>query len=136
MYFAISIIVSLTLSVPGMILGETLLLFLGLRAPVTCWGVLPKEARNVQTVGINLWLILPVFAVIVTVLAYSFHGDGVRAAAAPNANPLQPANATAQLRFGRATSATTLPEESDIVLRQQSGVDARWQFVGAIARLV
>ena len=79
------IIVSLTLSVPGMILAETSLSFLGLglRAPVTSWGVLLKEAQNVQTVGINPSLILPVFAVIVTVLAYNFLGDGLRAAADP-----------------------------------------------------
>ena len=79
------IIVSLTLSVPGMILAETSLSFLGLglRAPVTSWGVLLKEAQNVQTVGINPWLILPVFAVIVTVLAYNFLGDGLRDAADP-----------------------------------------------------
>ena len=79
------IIVSLTLSVPGMILAETSLSFLGLglRAPVTSWGVLLKEAQNVQTVGINPWLILPVFAVIITVLAYNFLGDGLRDAADP-----------------------------------------------------
>ena len=59
--------------VPGMILAETSLSFLGLglRAPVTSWGVLLKEAQNVQTVGINPWLILPVFAVIGTVLAHN-----------------------------------------------------------------
>ena len=80
------IIVSLTLSVPGMILAETSLSFLGLglRAPVTSWGRLLKEAQNVQTVGINPWLILPVFAVIVTVLAYNFLGDGLRDAADPH----------------------------------------------------
>ena len=48
---------------------------------MTSWGVLLKEAQNVQTVGINPWLILPVFAVIVTVLAYNFLGDGLRDAA-------------------------------------------------------
>ena len=50
---------------------------------MTSWGVLLKEAQNVQTVGINPWLILPAFAVIVTVLAYNFLGDGLRAAADP-----------------------------------------------------
>ena len=48
-----------------------------------CHGVLLKEAQNVQTVGTNPWLILPVFAVIITVLAYNFLGDGLRDAAAP-----------------------------------------------------
>ena len=79
------IIVSLTLAVPEMILAETSLSFLGLglRAPITSWGVLLKEAQNVQAVGLYPWLILPVFAVIVTVLAYNFLGDGLRDAADP-----------------------------------------------------
>ena len=50
--------------------------------PTSCWRLL-KEAQNVQTVGINPWLILPVFAVIVTVLACNFLGDGLRDAADP-----------------------------------------------------
>ena len=50
---------------------------------MTSWGVLLKVAQNVQTVGINPWLILPVFAMTVTVLAYNFLGDGPRDAADP-----------------------------------------------------
>ncbi|KKL05634.1 hypothetical protein LCGC14_2604080, partial [marine sediment metagenome] len=79
------IIVSLTLAVPQMILAETSLSFLGLglRAPITSWGVLLREAQNVQSVGLYPWLILPVFAVIVAVLAFNFLGDGLRDAADP-----------------------------------------------------
>jgi peptide/nickel transport system permease protein len=83
--FMSHIIVSVTLAVPGMILGETALSFLGLglRPPVTSWGVLLKEAQNVQAVAFQPWLLTPVIFVIVTVLAFNFVGDGLRDAADP-----------------------------------------------------
>ncbi len=83
--FMSHIIVSLTLAVPGMILGETALSFLGLglRPPVTSWGVLLKEAQNVQAVAFHPWLLAPVVFVVLTVLAFNFLGDGLRDAADP-----------------------------------------------------
>ena len=83
--FMSHIIVSLTLAVPGMILGETSLSFLGLglRPPVTSWGVLLKEAQNVQAVAFQPWLLTPVIFVIITVLVFNFVGDGLRDAADP-----------------------------------------------------
>jgi len=85
--FASHIIVSLTLSVPAMILAETALSFLGLglRPPVTSWGVLLQEAQNVQALSFHPWLLAPVFFVILTVLAFNFVGDGLRDAADPYA---------------------------------------------------
>lgn len=85
--FMSHIIVSLTLAVPGMILGETALSFLGLglRPPITSWGVLLKEAQNVQAVALHPWLLSPVVFVILTVLAFNFVGDGLRDAADPYA---------------------------------------------------
>lgn len=79
------LIVSLTLAVPYMILGETALSFLGLglRPPIVSWGVLLKEAQNVQTVALHSWLLIPGLFVIVTVLAFNFLGDGLRDAADP-----------------------------------------------------
>jgi len=79
------LIVSLTLSIPGMILGETSLSFLGLglRPPVVSWGVLLKEAQNVQTVALHPWLLIPGLFVIIVVLAFNFLGDGLRDAADP-----------------------------------------------------
>jgi len=79
------ILVSLSLSIPGMILGETSLSFLGLglRAPIISWGVLLQEAQNVTTVALHPWLLLPVVFVIVAVLAFNFLGDGLRDAADP-----------------------------------------------------
>ena len=83
--FMSHIIVSLTLAVPGMILGETALSFLGLgvRPPVTSWGVLLKEAQNVQAVAFHPWLLTPAVFVILTVLVFNFMGDGLRDAADP-----------------------------------------------------
>jgi len=79
------IIVNITLAIPGMILGETSLSFLGLglRPPIVSWGVLLKEAQNVRSVALYSWLIIPVFFVITTVLAFNFLGDGLRDAADP-----------------------------------------------------
>ncbi len=83
--FASHLIASLTLSVPGMILGETALSFLGLglRPPVTSWGVLLNEAQNINVVALYPWLMLPVVPVFVVVLAFNFFGDGLRDAADP-----------------------------------------------------
>lgn len=83
--FMSHLIVSLTLAIPGMILSETTLSFLGLglRSPVTSWGVLLKEAQNIHSVISHPWLMLPIVFVIVTVLAFNFLGDGLRDAADP-----------------------------------------------------
>ena len=83
--FASHIIASATLSIPGMILGETALSFLGLglRPPITSWGVLLNEAQNMSVVALYPWLILPVAPVIIVILAFNFFGDGLRDAADP-----------------------------------------------------
>ncbi len=83
--FASHIIVSLTLTLPNMILGETALSFLGLglRPPITSWGVLLKEAQNVQAVALQPWLLTPALFVIIAVLAFNFVGAGLRDAADP-----------------------------------------------------
>ncbi|MFM8991335.1 MAG: ABC transporter permease [Alphaproteobacteria bacterium] len=74
-----------TLHIPEMILAETALSFLGLglRPPVTSWGVLLTEAQNINAVALYPWLLLPIVPVIVTVLAFNFLGDGLRDAADP-----------------------------------------------------
>lgn len=79
------LVVSLTLSVPGMILGETALSFLGLgiRPPAVSWGALLKDAQNVRSIAQNPWLLIPGLFVIVVVLGFNFLGDGLRDAADP-----------------------------------------------------
>jgi peptide/nickel transport system permease protein len=83
--FLSHIIASVTLSIPGMILGETSLSFLGLglRPPVISWGVLLQDAQNVRSVAQAPWLLLPGLLVVITVLSFNFLGDGLRDAADP-----------------------------------------------------
>jgi len=83
--FMSHLIASATLHIPQMILGETALSFLGLglRPPITSWGVLLTEAQNINVVALYPWLMLPVIPVIITVLAFNFLGDGLRDAADP-----------------------------------------------------
>lgn len=79
------LIVSLTLGIPGMIIGETSMSFLGLgiRSPATSWGVLLQEAQEITSIAIYPWRLIPLVAVIFTVLAFNFLGDGLRDAADP-----------------------------------------------------
>ena len=83
--FMSHLIASATITIPTMILGETALSFLGLglRPPVTSWGVLLNEAQNINVVALYPWLILPVVPVILVILAFNFLGDGLRDAADP-----------------------------------------------------
>ena len=83
--FSSYIIVDITLSFPAMILSETSLSFLGLglRAPVTSWGVLLQAAQNVRTIAQSPWLMIPAGFFVLAVLAFSFVGDGLRDAADP-----------------------------------------------------
>jgi peptide/nickel transport system permease protein len=79
------IIASLTLAIPGMILAETALSFLGLglQPPIVSWGVLLQDAQNIRAVATAPWLLIPGLAVVITVLALNFLGDGLRDAADP-----------------------------------------------------
>jgi peptide/nickel transport system permease protein len=83
--FASHLIASASLAIPEMILGETALSFLGLglRPPVTSWGVLLNEAQNIQVVVLYPWLMAPMIPVILVILAFNFLGDGLRDAADP-----------------------------------------------------
>jgi peptide/nickel transport system permease protein len=68
-----------------MILGETALSFLGLglRPPITSWGILLTEAKNVSVVALYPWLLFPMVPVILVIIAFNFFGDGLRDAADP-----------------------------------------------------
>jgi peptide/nickel transport system permease protein len=83
--FSSHLIASASLAIPEMILGETALSFLGLglRPPVTSWGVLLNEAQNIQVVVLYPWLMAPMIPVILVILAFNFLGDGLRDAADP-----------------------------------------------------
>ena len=79
------IVVSAALSVPGMILGETALSFLGLGIlpPMVSWGALLRDAQQVSVIVQHPWILLPGAAVVITVLFFSLVGDGVRDAIDP-----------------------------------------------------
>ena len=85
--FSSHIIVSLTMTVRWMILGETSLSFLGLglRPPTVSWGVMLQDCMNMTIVANYPWLLLPVIFIIITVLCFNFLGDGLRDAADPYA---------------------------------------------------
>jgi peptide/nickel transport system permease protein len=79
------IIVVATLSLPAMILAETSLSFLGLglRPPITSWGVLLQESQNLQSLALYPWVFLPAVVMVILLLAFSFLGDGLRDASDP-----------------------------------------------------
>jgi peptide/nickel transport system permease protein len=83
--FMSHLIASATITIPGMILGETALSFLGLglRPPITSWGILLTEARSVSVIAFYPWLLYPMIPVILVILAFNFLGDGLRDAADP-----------------------------------------------------
>ena len=86
--FMSHIITSATLAIPGMILGETALSFLGigLRSPIVSWGVLLSEAQNYLVLSLTPWLLIPGIFIIITVIAFNLLGDGLRDAADPYAS--------------------------------------------------
>ncbi len=83
--FTSHLIVSITLSIPGMILGETALSFIGLgmQPPAVSWGVLLQDAQNLTSIAHQPWQLIPALFVIVAVLLFNFVGDGLRDAADP-----------------------------------------------------
>jgi peptide/nickel transport system permease protein len=83
--FMSHLIATATIAIPGMILGETALSFLGLglRPPITSWGILLTEARSVSVIAFYPWLLYPMIPVILVILAFNFLGDGLRDAADP-----------------------------------------------------
>jgi peptide/nickel transport system permease protein len=83
--FISHIIAEVSLAIPAMILAETALSFLGLglQPPIVSWGVLLQEAQNIRAISTAPWLFIPGVAVVITVLALNFVGDGLRDAADP-----------------------------------------------------
>jgi len=79
------LIVVSTIALPGMILGESAISFLGLgiKPPMTSWGLLLQDAQNLNAVLLSPWIMLPGLAIILTVAAFNFLGDGLRDAADP-----------------------------------------------------
>jgi peptide/nickel transport system permease protein len=79
------LVVSITLAIPGMILAETTLSFLGLgiTPPDVSWGSLLQESQDVTVIANYPWLLAPVAFIMLAVILYNFIGDGLRDAADP-----------------------------------------------------
>jgi oligopeptide transport system permease protein len=78
------VIVYVTLTIPGVILAESFLSFLGLgiREPFTSWGVLISEgAGQMETAPWSLFF--PAFFMALTLFCFNFIGDGLRDALDP-----------------------------------------------------
>ena len=81
------VIVILTLTVPGIILAESFLSFLGIgiTEPLISWGLMMRNTQDIQTLGQNSWILAPIAFMIIAVLGFNFLGDGLRDAADPYA---------------------------------------------------
>ncbi|HSV27724.1 MAG TPA: ABC transporter permease [Sedimentisphaerales bacterium] len=79
------VIVIATIAIPGMILGESSLSFLGLgiRPPMVSWGALLQDAQSLMTLVYYQWLLAPAVMIVVVVFCFNFLGDGLRDAADP-----------------------------------------------------
>jgi peptide/nickel transport system permease protein len=80
------VIVAATLSIPGYILGEVVLSFLGVgvQEPSASWGNMLNQARSIRALTTFPWLLLvPGTAIFLTVMAFNFLGDGLRDALDP-----------------------------------------------------
>jgi peptide/nickel transport system permease protein len=81
------VIVILTLTVPGVILAESFLSYLGIgiTEPLISWGLMMRNTADIQSLGQNTWILSPIVFIVVAVLGFNFLGDGLRDAADPYA---------------------------------------------------
>lgn len=80
------VIISATIAIPGYILGEVALSFLGvgIQEPAVSWGNMLDQARSVSVLKHSPWLMMaPAGAIFLTVMAFNFLGDGLRDALDP-----------------------------------------------------
>lgn len=79
-------IVSMTLAIPGYILGESALslIGLGIQDPQASWGNMLSAAMNIADIQYHPWILLPGVFIFLTVMAFNFVGDGLRDALDPN----------------------------------------------------
>ena len=79
------IIVAATLTIPGVILGESGLSYLGIgvQEPSTSWGLQLAQAQSIEVFTQFPWLLIPGAAIVLAILAFNFLGDGIRDALDP-----------------------------------------------------
>jgi peptide/nickel transport system permease protein len=80
-------IVSLTLSIPSYILGESALslLGLGIQDPHASWGNLLRDAMSIACITYHPWILTPGLFIFIAVMAFNLLGDGLRDAFDPKA---------------------------------------------------
>ncbi len=75
------LLVAATLSIPGYILGEAALSFLGLgiQEPSASWGLMLRQSQDMKVLMLNFWwLLLPGLGIFVTVVSFNILGDALR----------------------------------------------------------
>ena len=79
------VIVQVTLTIPGFILGESALSFLGLgiTEPQSSWGLMLSASRSYRVVQDFPWVLIPGICIFLAIMAWNFVGDGVRDAVDP-----------------------------------------------------
>ncbi|MFL7870921.1 MAG: ABC transporter permease subunit, partial [Anaerolineales bacterium] len=79
------VIVIATLMIPGMIILETSLSFLGLGLvpPTVSWGTLLQNANTIRAIRFAPWYLLVVPFILFAIMAYNMLGDGLRDALDP-----------------------------------------------------
>lgn len=84
------LLVAATLSIPGYVLGEAALSFLGLgiQEPSSSWGLMLSQAQDIKVFYLNFWwLLTPGFAIFVTVVSFNVLGDVLRDVVDPKMKP-------------------------------------------------
>ncbi len=80
------VVVAATVAVPGYILGEVVLSFLGMgvQEPAASWGNMLAQARSLAVLRSSAWMLyVPSLAIFATVMAFNLFGDGLRDALDP-----------------------------------------------------
>jgi peptide/nickel transport system permease protein len=79
------VIVTVTLSIPTVVLLESFLGFLGfaVKPPLISWGLMLQDTSTYSVIGSYPWILSPVGFVLITVFAFNALGDGLRDAVDP-----------------------------------------------------
>ena len=79
------VIVAVTIAIPGVVLLESFLGFLGfaVKPPLISWGLMLQDTATFSVIGSYPWILAPVVFVLITVFAFNALGDGLRDAVDP-----------------------------------------------------
>ena len=79
------VIVAVTIAIPGVVLLESFLGFLGfaVKPPLISWGLMLQDTATFSVIGSYPWILSPVVFVLITVFAFNALGDGLRDAVDP-----------------------------------------------------